>query len=145
MSITVTYPIVLFIGYIWIGWLLAAFEMPWFVWLGTSMVTLHLSVAGTRAIFLANTWLVGLIAVGALGKCWPAIWDETVPKKDGALWATGLLGIWVSAIILIVMLAFAPQPLHSLGFASRKIQRGISIGLTWIAIGAGSFLYFQPG
>ena len=142
---TVAYPIVLFTGYLWVGWLMAAFEMPWFVWLGTLAVTLHLSMVGTRAIFLANTWLVGLMAAGAVFKSWPAIWDSTVPKTDGALWASGLLGIWTSSIVLILVLAFATKPLQSLGITSVKVQQSISISLTWMAIGLGSILYLQSG
>lgn len=122
------------------GWLLAAFQVPWPIWLGTLAMMLHLIRSGTAAIPLSTGWVVSLMSLAAVLKSWTPAWDSRVPYEQAQLWAKGLLGIWCGAIALVVLLAQTSRPLKVLGWSDRK-DRWLLTLLVWGALGLGGWLY----
>jgi hypothetical protein len=98
----------IFIGYILMGWLLAAYAVPRSTWLGTGLVTLYLAWAGTQAIAIAMGWIVGLVWVGACYKSW----FVQIPWISVPVWAGALGFSWSVAIALTFALAFAQRSLY---------------------------------
>jgi hypothetical protein len=138
-----TYLILLCLGYVGAGWLLAAYNVSWLIWLGTLLITIHLSIAQTGAIILANTWIVLIILLGIFFNTKISL--TFLPFYKAQIWAIGLLIVWFFAIILILMLAFAQTPLKKICLVgikkARKYTSYISIVVTWIAIRLGYLIY----
>jgi hypothetical protein len=137
------YLFLLCLGYIGAGWLLAAYQVSWLIWLGTLLAIVHLSIAETGAIVLANTWLVLIILLGIFFNTKISL--NFLPLYKAQIWAIGLLVVWIFAILLILMLAFAQTPLKTLDLGRiGKSQKRISyflIFVTWIAIKLGYLIY----
>lgn len=131
----------LLFGYSVLGWLMAAFQVSWLVWLGTMAITLHLAHAGTDAIIIASTWVATIMSIGAVVKAWTPIWDSRMPWENAQLWAIGLLCIWMGSTLLTVLLAFAQHPLRSLHWNARFWTKGLLV-LTWGAM-AGGWLFYE--
>lgn len=131
------YLLLLLLGYGSAGWLLAAFGVPWLVWVGTLGITGHLIKAETDAIVLANVWVVAIVMVGVVIKAWVPQWGSRVPFEQAQLWAIGLLLLWLWAMILVALLAVARKPLRSIGL--KTAQR--LIPLIWAALGCGGCIY----
>lgn len=125
----------------WLGWLLAAFQVPWPIWLGSLAVMLHLIKSGPAAIALAGGWVVGVMALAATRKSWAAVWGSHVPYQQAQLWAEGLLLIWLAATGLVLLLAFAGLALDPLGWQNRYKIYSVT-GLVWGAFGGG-WIYYQ--
>jgi len=135
------YLIVLLVGYGLLGWLMAAFQVPWPIWLGTLSVTLHLICSGPAAIVLSEAWVVGVMFVAAASKAWADVWGSHVPDENAQLWAKGLLLIWIGLTGLVFLLAFAGSALDKLGF--RRSYRFYSFtSLVW-GVMVGGWLYYQ--
>ncbi len=134
------YLMTLLAGFLLIGWLLAAFQAPGLVWLGTLAVTLHLVKAEADAIVLGNAWIVTIMLIAAVKKAWTPAWNANLPAQDASLWATGLLLIWFSVIAMVILLAFAKPQLRSLGCSNRTASISLVIGL-WSALLLGELLY----
>jgi len=132
------YLIALLSGYVTIGWLLAAFQVSWLVWLTTLGVTLYLVNAGVDAIALANAWIVAVISAGAVAKSWAPIWDAQLPYKNAQAWAMGLLALWLWTVVLGVGLGFAQPPMRSIGLGRSSTR----MGLMGMALGSGGLIYW---
>ncbi|GAB4232234.1 MAG: hypothetical protein Kow00121_60380 [Elainellaceae cyanobacterium] len=134
------YLVLLILGFLSVGWLLAAFQVSWLIWLGTMAITLHLAHAGTDAIAIATAWIATIISIGAVIKAWAPIWDSRVPWENARLWASGLLLIWLGTTTTGLLLAFAQQPLRSLNWDTNVCSRSLLV-LTWSAMACGWLLY----
>jgi hypothetical protein len=138
-----TYLILLGLGYLGLGWLLAAYKVSWLIWLGTLLMTIHLSIAETGAIFLANLWLVFVVSLGIILNSKISL--HFLPFNRAQIWALTLLIIWFFSISLIFMLAFAPPKFKNLGLSwLKKVQKynaHILIAVTWIAMRIGYVIY----
>jgi hypothetical protein len=130
----------LLLGYSFAGWLLAAFQVSWLIWLGTLGTTLHLIRAQASAIALAASWVVLIMVAAAVVKAWAAAWDSRVPFEQAQLWAQGLLLIWLGAMGLVVLLAFARPRIAQLGMRGPSAGYSLTI-LIWGALAAGGLLY----
>jgi len=135
------YLAVLLMGYGWLGWLMAAFQVPWPIWLGTLGVTLHLIRSGSAAIVLSEGWVVSVMFLAAVIKAWPEVWDSHVPYENAQLWAKGLLLIWMGGTGLVILLAFADSALDKLGVRGHH-QLYSFISLVWGVMGGG-WIYYQ--
>lgn len=133
------YLLLLSLGYLSIGWLMSAFQVPWPVRIGTLGMTLYIVKTGADAIALASTWTVGIIAAGAVAKAW-IVSDPQLPHTHAQLWAAALLMFWLWTLVLIVLLAFASRPMQAI--APGKVQGStLLLILVWAALGTGQLLY----
>ena len=137
---SVAYLVALLLGYSCLGWLLAAFQVPWPIWLGSLGVTIHLTYSGAAAIALSSGWVVGIMFLAAAKKSWPEVWDSRIPHDQAQFWAEGLLLIWLGATGLVVLLAFAGAALYRLGVQGR-FRFSSFISLVWAAMGGGWLCY----
>jgi hypothetical protein len=137
------YLILLCLGYLGLGWILAAYKVSWLIWIGTLLITIHLSIAKAGAIFLANLWLVFVISLGIILNSKISLYF--LPFDRAQIWALTLLIIWFFSISLIFMLAFAPSNFNKLGLSwLEKVQKYnayILIAVTWIAMRIGYLIY----
>ena len=138
---SVVYLVALLLGYGFLGWLLAAFQVPWPIWLGSLGVAIHLIYSGPAAIALSSSWVVGIIFLAAAKKSWPEVWDSRVPHEQAQLWAEGLLLIWLGATGLVVLLAFAGSALHRLGVQGHFRFYSFT-SLMWGAM-SGGWIYYR--
>lgn len=102
-------PLVLIPGYAIAGFLLTAYAVPWFIWLGTLAVTLYLAWVGVEGMILAGLWLLGLFFAGAVNRCWFVFF----PQPDFRILALALLLNWVFGASLCWSLAQTSQHLRS--------------------------------
>jgi Mg2+/Co2+ transporter CorB len=135
------YLTLLLLGYGLLGWLLAAFQVSWPIWLGSLGVTLHLIYAGTAAIALSASWVVIIMFLAAARKSWAAVWGSQVPYEQAQLWAEGLLLIWIGITGLILLLAVADAVLAQVGCKGRVKHYSLTSSL-WSAM-AGGAIYYQ--
>lgn len=135
-----SYLALLLLGYGFAGWLLAAFQVAWFVWVGTLAMTLHLIRARSAAIALSSSWVAIVISIAAVTKAWAAVWDSRVPFQHAQLWAEGLLLIWLGAIGLVVLLAFADTAIQPFGLKQKRLGLYLTLAI-WGALGIGKLLY----
>ena len=140
LAIAWIYLIVLSLGYGSVGWLLAAFQVPGFVWIGTSGILLYVAKIGADAIALASAWIVGVISVGAVLKAWTPVWHSRMPYEHAQLWASSLLLLWLWAMVLVVLLAFAKTRMQTIGFRFLRSSNGLAFWI-WMALGCGGLLY----
>jgi hypothetical protein len=111
--------------------------------LGTLGITLHLAIAETGAIVLANTWVVVIILSGIFFNTKISL--NFLPFERAQIWALSLLIIWVFAIALIFMLAFAKTIMNKLCvgwiFKLQPYTSYILLSVIWIAIKCGYLIY----
>lgn len=113
------------------GWVLASFQVPVWVWLGTVLMILHLARSGSDGIFLAMSWTMGVICVGVIFKSWPTI----IPEPNIQIWSISYILLLLVTILLIFGLAFAHTPLKVFGFNSKQcvyllmLLSGSSLGM----------------
>ena len=140
LAIAQIYLLVLGLGYVSAGWLLAAFQVSGFVWIGTLGILLYLAKAGADAIVVASAWIVGVISVGAVLKLWTPVWHSQLPQENAKLWAFGLLLIWLWSMVLVILLAFAKIRMQAIGFRFLRSSSGLALWV-WVALGCGGLLY----
>lgn len=133
---TGAYLLVLWLGYVVAGQLLAVYNVPAAIWLGTFMATLHLAWAGTGAIALGMVWVLVLIWIAAITYAMPAY----MHSLDGSPWAMSLFMLWARGIILVLMLAFAHRFLESWNLRQNDTF-WLLVGLVWSALGLGALIY----
>ena len=141
----------LFFESILVGWLLSDYHAPWFTWVGTQAVTLHLAWVGTDAVALAVAWIVGLVWTGAITYAWPgivqslgvAIWIYGVGM---VLWAGALALSWVLGVVLTLTLAFAKRAMEFVNWSKVQVFL-ILLLITWLGFGFGRLMNsgFLPG
>nr|WP_317267875.1 hypothetical protein [Arthrospira sp. SH-MAG29] len=134
------YTIILFWGYTVAGWFLAAFEVPWLVWLITGAVILHLAKVGEEAIVLANAWLVLIMLIGTILKTWPTVWLPDLPFQNAPLWAMILMGLWAFSMVLIIALAWGRTILSPVGLNGDRLSF-ILLGIPVVAMIVGSAIF----
>lgn len=126
---------ILWIGYAIAGWILAAYAAPRLVWLLTLALTVHLAKAGPDAIALSITWVASLL--------WGAAYIGASPQNmqwtTGHAWGLSLLVLWLLALLLVVLLAFAKQ------FIPRDISRRSLTLWIWCSFGIGYAIYLWRG
>ncbi|WP_295454149.1 hypothetical protein [uncultured Thiodictyon sp.] len=134
---------ILLLSYTLVGWMLAAFQVPWWIWLVTFAVTLHLIRSGPAAIALASTWVTGVMFVAAVMKAWTPLGNSRLPYSNAQLWALGLLGIWIGAIGCVVLLAGAPQFVtRALGRPGKHVAYALVL-LVVAAMAGGRLVYWR--
>ena len=128
------YLICLGVGYLIAGWILASFQVPVWVWIGTVLMILHLTRSGSDGIFLAMSWTMGVICVGVIFKSWPTI----IPVPNIQIWSISYILLLLLTILLIFGLAFANTRLELFGFNSKQcfylliLLSGLSLGMGMI-------------
>ncbi len=135
------YFLTLLLSYTVVGWILTAFAASWKIWLGTVAVILHLAIAGTEAILLANTWVLGVVFTAVLRKTWPIFLWGYLPKKNAPLWAVILILLWFFAILFIVILGLTRQKLQRNGWNDKQACLSL-VAVTGTALSLG-WLFFQ--
>lgn len=135
-----SYLLLLIFGYGFLGWLLAAFQAVWLIWLGTFAVILYLICSGTAAIAVSQSWIVSIMTLAAVLKSWTPVWGSQVPFEQAQLWAKGLLLIWLAAVSLAVLLGFASTILQPWKLSPRLTRYGLIL-LLWAALGLGGLAY----
>ncbi|MCW6038722.1 hypothetical protein K4A83_20955 [Spirulina subsalsa FACHB-351] len=140
------YLITLWLGYIAIGWLLAAWRAsPWIIGLSGVMV-LYLGKAGMGGLVLVNMWVLILMAWSAAFKVWfSGVFLPYVPQYSGPLWASFLLLLWTITLLLVLGLAQGKKPLILLGVSPRFIPYALGLGgLSALIIGQIIYHQFTP-
>ncbi|MEL6224369.1 MAG: hypothetical protein AAFR31_17170 [Cyanobacteria bacterium J06627_8] len=131
-------------GLIGVGWLLAAFQVSWVIWLITFSLAIYLATKGTDGIVLSSAWVVSFTSAGAVIKAWPVVWGTEIPDKAAKFWASVFLLFWAGAIALVGLLATAEPPmtivLSVIGMKKRH-SKSMLVALSSIALGSGWVLY----
>jgi hypothetical protein len=120
--------VLLILGYVLGGWLLATFNVPWFIYAVTLAVTFHLVNSEIAAIPLASIWITIMISIAAMGT-----WPIGIPAQ---LWAFFLLLLWIFALGLVLFLAFVRPSIKMLNLIRwhHPIKLVISV---WLALALG--------
>lgn len=127
-------------GYTLAGWLLAAFNTPFWVWFGTFLIVLYIANSGVEALVIANAWIVLIMFLVTVFKYWPEIWPSRIPQKEIALWSTTIMLLWILGIVLVTGLALTHKAMKRSGFTA--IQRfSILVSLTGLGLGGGWFIF----
>jgi hypothetical protein len=132
----IAYLVVLLMGYIAGGYILAAYNVNYFILIGNYLVTLRLAQTGASSISLAIAWISMWIWGAAFLWAKPFILVEISAKTVAFL----LLSCWILATSMIFLLAFAKTRIQKLGLNKRQSIYGLTI-LTWGAMTLGWHLY----
>lgn len=133
--------LLLLVGYTIFGWLLAAFNAPLWIWLGTILVIIHLAKSGIEALLIANGWIVFIMFLVTVLKPWPQIWPSHIPYKEITVWATTIMLLWLLAILLVVELAFTHRRMKLSSLTSRQ-RFGILVCWIELALVGGGFIFY---
>lgn len=101
----------LLMAYITVGWVLAAYAAPSLMWIWTYLLIAYVAWAGTGAIAVAMLWVVSVIWIAAYTSATPILMNWQGPS-----WAFSLVGAWIFAIGVVLLLAFARPALQTLGW-----------------------------
>ncbi len=132
--------VLVFVGLMGMGWLLSAYAAPWLVWLGSGAVILYLSWIGPDAIALSLIWVIAVVWGAIISKVWPAVWPEIMFGTPAQTWSLISLLIWIFAVFLILLLAFAQQKLCSIGY-SRRFAFYTLLFTSGLALGLGRLIF----
>ena len=133
---SIIYLIILFLGYMLGGYLLAVYNVNQFILLGTYIVTLRLVQTGSSSISLAIAWL----SIWFWGSVF--IWAKPISlgmitaKKVALL----LLLCWILAIGITFLLAFADKQMYKSGLNRKNSDYGLII-IVWGAMTVGWYVY----
>ena len=125
----------LFAAYTSVGWVLAAYAAPGLMWIWTSVLIVYVAWAGSGAIAIAMLWVVSVVGIAAYTSATPLLMNW-----KGPTWAISLVGVWIFAIGVVLMLAFAQQALQSLNWPQKWTFHRLVV-ITWIGLSVGRFLY----
>lgn len=126
----------LLVAYTAVGWILAAYAAPGPMWIWTLALIVYVAWAGVGAIAVSMLWVVSVV--------WIAAYTSAKPLHmnwQGSTWAISLLGVWLFAISVVLMLAFAKPALESLRW-SRKSTFYRLVIITGIGLILGCGLYW---
>ena len=133
---TIIYLLILFVGYVVGGYLLAVYNVNLVISIGTYLVVLRLAQTGISSIGIAiawlSTWFWGSIFLWA-----KPISLGTVNAQQVALL---LLLCWTFSMSIIFLLAFAHKRLAKLGSSYQQTVYFLTI-LTWGAMTIGWYVY----
>jgi len=132
----IIYLIILFLGCLSGGVLLAAYNANQLIWLGNYLVTLRLVQTGSSSISLAIAWLSVWF--------WASVFIWAKPSKliqtDGPTTALWLLLSWTIAISIVFLLGFANQRMSKLGLTKNQSKYGLVV-IVWAAMILGWSIY----
>ncbi|NJK30217.1 MAG: hypothetical protein HC851_11485 [Acaryochloris sp. RU_4_1] len=131
----------LLVAYTAVGWILAAYATPALMWMWTLALMVYVAWAGAGAIAASMLWVVSVV--------WIAAYTSATPLHvnwQGSTWAISLLGVWLFAISVVLMLAFAHPALQSLRWSRKSTFYRVVI-TTGIGLILGRCLYWSvlPG
>jgi len=133
---SIIYLIILFLGYMLGGYLLAVYNVNQFILLGTYIVTLRLVQTGSSSISLAIAWLSIWF--------WGSVFIWAKPISLGVITAKRvallLLLCWILAIGITFLLAFADKQMCKLGLNRKNSAYGLII-IVWGAMTVGWYVY----
>ncbi len=132
----IIYLIILFLGYMGGGFLLAAYNVNQFILIVTSIITLRLAQTGTSSISLAIAWLAMWFWGGVFVWVKPKFIGEVNPQTV----AFFFLFCWVLSVCMVFLLAFANKRMYKLGLNRRNTTYGLTI-IVWGAMILGWNLY----
>lgn len=101
--------LVLSVGFVAVGWFLAAIQAKVLIWLSLVSLVIYLVNTQKGGLVLAHGWLAMLISLSTVTRIWPAVWPSHIPYDKPRLWALIVLIIWAMAALLIHLLASLPQ------------------------------------
>ena len=101
--------LMLSIGFVAVGWFLAAVHAKLLIWLSLVSLIIYLVNTQKGGIILAHGWLAMLISLSTITRIWPSVWPSHIPYHQPRLWALIVLIIWAIAALLIHLLASSPQ------------------------------------
>jgi len=131
--------VLLLCAYAMLGWFLCAYAVPQFVWLGTVLVTLHLSWAGMAAILPSLIWVNCILAVGAIDQVW--MWK--MPMASYVVVPLVLLLVWFLAIGSVLLVAIAHQHLkRKLVFAPQRTMFLVGSSFAGLVCGVSFYRLF---
>lgn len=129
------YLVALFLEYILAGWVLSAYNAPWFAWIGTQAVTLHLAWVGFDAVAVAVAWIICIVWAAAFSRAWP----KSVPWPGESVWIAALALIWLLALALVFTLARAERAFTSVGLNKPQAFL-VLVVTTWVGLGLGQIV-----
>jgi len=133
---SIIYLIILFLGYMLGGYLLAVYNVNQFILIGTYIVTLRLVQTGSSSISLAIAWLSMWF--------WGSVFIWAKPINSGEITAKRvallLLLCWILAIGITFLLAFANKQMYKLGLNRKNSTYGLII-IVWGAMTVGWYVY----
>lgn len=101
--------LVLSVGFVAVGWFLAAIQAKVLIWLSLVSLVIYLVNTQKGGLVLAHGWLAMLISLSTVTRIWPSVWPSHIPYDKPRLWALIVLIIWAVAAFLIHLLASLPQ------------------------------------
>ena len=133
---SIIYLIILFLGYMLGGYLLAIYNVNQFILFGTYIVTLRLVQTGSSSISLAIAWLSIWF--------WGSVFIWAKPISLGVITAKKvallLLLCWILAIGITFLLAFADKQMYKSGLNRKNSDYGLII-IVWGAMTVGWYVY----
>lgn len=133
---SIIYLIVLFLGYMVGGYLLAAYNVSHTIIIGTYIITLRVAQTGISSITLAITWLSACFWGGAFKWVKPSSLGDLTATRVALL----LLLCLILAISILFLLAFANKHMYKLGLSRNKSNYGLII-IVWGAMTMGWYIY----
>lgn len=125
----------LLVAYTSVGWVLAAYVAPPLMWIWTVFLIAYIAWAGTGAIAVAMLWVVSVVWIAAYTTATPLFMNW-----KGPTWAISLVGVWIFAIGVVLMLAFARPAVQALGWSRRGTCYRLLM-ITGAGLIIGRFLY----
>ncbi|MBD2176732.1 hypothetical protein H6F42_07370 [Pseudanabaena sp. FACHB-1998] len=132
----IIYLIILFLGYVIGGYLLAVYNVNYLLLLGTFLVTLRLAQTGSSSIALAIAWISLWFWGSAFVWAKPIVLGDISAQNVAFL----LLLCWALSVGIIFLLAFANKRMYKLGLDHQKSTYGLLI-IVWGAIVIGWNIY----
>lgn len=135
--VKVQYSFSLAVSLIFLGWVLALYQMPIWGWGLTLVCLLHLSKSGRGALPLTFVWINAVIWVAAFQYATPVgfVW------RNAKYWAASLMGLWIMATVIALSIANVPRVFNSTHTSHRSIL--LTATLMSCGLGLGLLLYDQ--
>lgn len=130
----------LLMAYVAVGWILAAYAAPLPMWMWTLLLITYVAWADTGAIAGAMLWVVSVVWIAAYTTATPLLMNW-----KGPTWAISLVGVWIFAIGVVLLLAFARSAIQALGWSRIKtFYRLLMLTGTGLIIGRLLYLGSMP-
>lgn len=105
----------LLMAYMAVGWVLAAYAAPLLMWVWTVVLIAYVAWADKGAIAGAMLWVVSVVWIAAYTTATPLLMNW-----KGPTWAISLVGVWIFAIGVVLLLAFAQPVIQALSWSRKK-------------------------
>lgn len=113
--------ILVLLGCVAVGMLLALFQAPVLLCCTVYLVLLYLAWQTLEALYVSALGLTLLLLVAVAERPWPLAWDAFSAWNYPRLWALTLLGLWLGAAAWLWLLATTAQVWQQRG---RYLWRG---------------------